>query len=162
MSAVLTAGVCFLKCGESLSVPAKKNYSSLTRQLACHVVLSKGASSGSAAITFFSCSNLLSMRSHFLIRIRLELNKCKNSQVGKRNKLKKRLFNISVIRFKSVSDSKIDSFLSYCTYCMNKGLEVKICFSCSPQLSMKFQMLIKMLKIDFRLLSNYAYNQDFS
>ena len=24
MSAVLTAGVCFLKCGESLSVPAKK------------------------------------------------------------------------------------------------------------------------------------------
>ena len=118
----------------------------------------QGASSGSAAITFFHAQicwawDLISS---------LELNKCKNSQVGKRNKLKKRLFNISVIRFKSVGDSKIDSFLSYCTYCMNKGLEVKICFSCSPQLSMKFQMLIKMLKIDFRLLSNYAYNQDFS
>ena len=61
-----------------------------------------------------------------------------------------------------VQDCKLAVSESSGTYCMNKGLEVKICFSCSPQLSMKFQMLIKMLKIDFRLLSNHAYNQDFS
>ena len=38
------------------------------------------------------------------------------------------IYIISVVRFKSASDSKIDSFLLYCTYCMNKGLEVIILF----------------------------------